>query len=90
MVVPQYLDCSNIPITFNCDNHPDRVISPGVYPLIIDPIIVNTQLSKVLMDGRSSLNIIYLETLGLLRIERAQLKPSAGGFHGVVRGKKAF
>ena len=40
------------------------------------------------MDGGSSLNIIYLETLDLLGIERAQLQPSAGGFHGVVLGKK--
>jgi len=56
------------PITFNHDNHPDRVVSPGVYPLIVDPIIVNTRVSKVLMDGGSSLNIIYLETLDLLGI----------------------
>ena len=42
------------------------------------------------MDGGSSLNIIYLETLDLLGIERAQLKPSAGGFHGVMLGKKVL
>jgi len=42
------------------------------------------------MDGGSSLNIIYLETLDLLGTERAQLQPSAGGFHGVVLGKKAL
>jgi len=42
------------------------------------------------MDGDSSLNIIYLETLDLLGINRAQLQPSAGGFHGVVPGKKAL
>ena len=42
------------------------------------------------MDGGSSLNIIYLETLDLLGISRAQLQPSAGGFHDVVPGKKAL
>jgi len=42
------------------------------------------------MDGGNSLNIIYLETLDLLGIERAQLQPSTGGFHGVVPGKKAL
>ena len=66
------------------------MVAPGVYPLVVDPIIVNTRLSKVLMDGGSSLNIIYLETVDLLGIERAQLQPSAGGFHCVVRGKKAL
>jgi len=44
----------------------------------------------MLMDGGSSLNIIYLETLDLLDINRAQLQPSAGRFHGVVPGKKAL
>ena len=90
MAVPQYLNWSSTPITFNRDNHPDMVVAPGVYPLVVDPIIINTRLSKVLMDGGSSLNIIYLETLDLLGIERAQLQPSAGGFHGVVPGKKAL
>ena len=42
------------------------------------------------MDGGSSLNIIYLETLVLLSINRAQLQPSASGFHGVVPRKKAL
>jgi len=90
MLVLQYLNWSNTPITFNRDDHPDKVIAPGVYPLIVDPIIVNARLSKVLMDGGSSLNIIYLETLDLLGIKRTQLQPSTGGFHGVVPGKKAL
>ena len=67
---------------------PDRVVAPSVYPLIVDPIIINTRLLKLLMDGGCSLNIIYLETLDLLGIERAQLQPSAGGFHSVVPGRK--
>jgi hypothetical protein len=44
-----------------------------VYPLVVDPLIANTRLTKVLMDGGSSLNIIYIQTLDLLRIERTQL-----------------
>ena len=66
MAVPQYLSWSSTPITFVQEDHPDKVVAPGVYPLVIDPIIVNTRLSKVLMDGGSSLNIIYLKTLDLL------------------------
>ena len=88
--MPQYLNWSNMPITFNRDDHPDRVVAPSVYPLVVNPMIVNTRLSKVLMDGGSRLNVIYLETLDLLGIERAQLQPSAGGFHGVVPRKKAL
>jgi len=70
MAVPLCLSWSSTPITFDQDDHPDRVVAPGVYPLVVDPIIVNARLSKVLMDGGSSLNIIYLETLDLLGINR--------------------
>ena len=90
MAVLQYLSWSSTPITFDREDHPDKVVAPGVYPLVVDPIIVNTRLSKVLMDGGSSLNIIYRETLDLLGIDRGKLQPSAGGFHGVVPGKKAL
>jgi hypothetical protein len=48
-----------VAITFDRDDHPDYVPNPGVYPLVVDPIITNTRLTKVLMDGGSSLNIIY-------------------------------
>jgi len=72
MAVPQYLSWSSTPITFDRDDHLDKVVAPGVYPLVVDPIIVNTRLSKVLMDSGSSLNIIYLETLDLIGINRAQ------------------
>jgi hypothetical protein len=74
-------------ITFDRDDHPDYIPNPRVYPLIVDPIIANMCLTKVLMDGGSSLNIIYTQTLDLLGIKRTQLRPSVGGFHGVVPGK---
>jgi len=42
------------------------------------------------MDGGNSLNIIYLEALDHLGIDKGWLQRSAGGFHGVVPGKKAL
>jgi hypothetical protein len=48
-----------VAITFDHDDHPDYVPNPGVYPLVVDPIIANTRLTKVLRDGGNSLNIIY-------------------------------
>ena len=51
MAVPQYLSWSSTPITFDQEDHPDKVVAPGVYPLVVDPIIINTRLSKVMMDG---------------------------------------
>jgi hypothetical protein len=78
-----------VAITFDRDDHPDYVLNPRVYPLVIDPIIANTRLTKVLIDGGSSLNIIYAQTLDLLGIMRTRLQPSVGGFHGVMPGKRA-
>jgi hypothetical protein len=49
------------------------VQSPGKYPLVVDPVIGNVRLTKVLMDGGSSLNIIYAETLGLLQIDLSSI-----------------
>jgi hypothetical protein len=66
VAAPVYLDWSDKPITFDQGDHPDRVPSLGKYPLVVDPVIGNIRLTKVLMDGGSCLNIIYAETLGLL------------------------
>jgi hypothetical protein len=39
------------------------------------------------MDGGSSLNIIYAETLGLLGIDLSLIRVGATPFHGIVPGK---
>jgi hypothetical protein len=87
VAAPVYLDWSDKPITFDQGDHPDFVPSPGRYPLIVDPIIGNVRLSKVLMDGGSSLNIIYAETLELLGVDRSEVRASAAPFHGIAPGK---
>jgi hypothetical protein len=78
--VPRFLDWSEMAITFDRDDHPNHVPSPGIYLLVVDPVIANTRLTKVLMDSGSSLNIIYVQTLDLLGVERMGLQPSVGGF----------
>jgi hypothetical protein len=74
VAAPVCLDWSNKPITFNQGDHPDHVPSPGKYLLVVDPIIGNIRLTKVLMDGGSSLNIIYAETLRLLQIDPSSIQ----------------
>ena len=51
-------------------------------------VLSNTRFSKVLMDGGSSLNIMYSSTLELLGIGLDQLQPSTSPFHGVAPGKR--
>jgi hypothetical protein len=88
VAVPVYLDWSDKPITFHQGDHPDRVLSPGKYPLVVDPIIGNVRLTKVLMDGGSNLNIIYAETLGLLQIDLSMIRAGVAPFHGIIPGKR--
>jgi hypothetical protein len=85
-----YLDWSDKPITFDQGDRPDCVSSPGKYPLIVDPVIGNIRLTKVLMDGSSSLNIIYAETLGLLEIDLSMIRASAAPFHGIIPRKRVL
>jgi hypothetical protein len=73
LVTLLFLDWSETAIMFDRGDHPDYVPSPRLYPLIVDPIIANTRLTKVLMYRGSSLNIIYTQTLDLLGIKRTQL-----------------
>jgi hypothetical protein len=83
-------DWSDKPITFDQGNQPDYMLSPGTYPLVVDPVIGNARLTKVLMDGGSSLNIIYAETLGLLGINLSTIQAGAAPFHGIVPGKRVL
>jgi hypothetical protein len=55
---------------------------------VVNPVIGNARFSKVLMDGNSSLNILYAHPLRLLGIGLDQLRPSTTPFHGVVPGKR--
>src|SRR6185295_9006052 len=75
-------------ISFSRDVHPNYIPNPGLYPLVVDPIIGNTRFSKVLMDGGSSLNILYAHTLELMGISLDKLHPIISPFHGIVPGKR--
>jgi hypothetical protein len=90
VAAPIYLHWSDKPITFDQGDHPDYVPSPGTYPLVVDPVIGNARLTKVLMDRGSSLNIIYAETLGLLGIDLSMIRAGAAPFHGIVPGKRVL
>jgi hypothetical protein len=90
VVAPVYLDWSDKPITFDQGDHPDYVLSLERYPLVVDPVIGNARLTKVFMDGGSSLNIIYAETLGLLGIYLSMIRAGAAPFHKIVPGKRVL
>jgi hypothetical protein len=90
VAAPVYLDWSDKAITFDQGDHPDYVPSPGRYPLVVDPVIGNARLTKVLMDGGSSLSIIYAETLGFLGIDMSTIRAGATPIHGIIPGKRVL
>jgi hypothetical protein len=60
-ITPKYLKWSEVPITFDRSDHPDFIPKLGQYPLIVYPIIKDVKLNRVLVDGGSSLNILFLK-----------------------------
>ena len=57
--VPRYLKWSEHDITWSRRDHPDVVEHPGLLALVVAPQVHGYKLKKVLMDGRSSINILY-------------------------------
>ena len=67
---PKYLDWLEYPITFSRADQWADIPFLGHFPLMLDPIISNVRLKKVLVDGRSALNLLFagaLTELGLTK-----------------------
>ena len=86
MDVPSFLSWSESLITFDQRDHPSHIARLGCYQLIIDPITYKKHLTKVLMDGGSGLNILYVDTLNAMRVPQLELHPMSSPFHGVILG----
>ena len=55
-----------------------------------NPIVSMQWLTKVLMDGGSGLNIMYVETLDAMGIDRVRIRPTGAPFHGIMPRKQAM
>jgi hypothetical protein len=86
---PEYLKWSEVPITFDQSNHSNFIPKLGWYPLIISPIVKDIKLNRVLIDGRSSLNILFLKTYDQMGFSRSALYLSRAPFYGIVSGVAA-
>jgi hypothetical protein len=60
--VPQYVQLSEKPIRWDRSDHLE-LIPPGCYAMVVNPLIDGFEFTKCLMDGGSSLKIMYIETL---------------------------
>jgi hypothetical protein len=55
---------------------------------VVNPIVGTTCLTKVMMDGDSSLNILYASTLDKMGIAQSSLRPSKMPYYGIMPGKE--
>jgi hypothetical protein len=62
-------------------------LEPSKYPLVLDPVVVEVKLTRVLIDGGSGLNLIFDSTLRKMGLDLMDmLIPSKSPFCGIVPG----
>jgi hypothetical protein len=89
-VGPQYMHWSDASITWGREDHPQLMTRPGGYALVLNPIVFSEthtcRFSRILIDGGSSINLLYRTSMEKLGIPEIQLKPTKLTFHGIVPG----
>ena len=74
-VAQKFNPWSSCPITFDRRDHPTNICHGGFAALVLDPIIDRFHLTRVLMDGGSSLNLLYQDTVQKMGIDPSRVKP---------------
>jgi hypothetical protein len=87
---PEYLNWSEHPIGFDRSDHPPKIPRPGHHAMVLEVQIGGFISKKVFMDGGSSLNLIYVDTLRKIKIPMDNLLPTEISFHGIVPGKPTY
>ena len=86
----EFMHWSEKPISWSQADHPEVMPSPGSYAMVLDVTLATerraARFSRVLIDGGSSINILYRDTMEKLNIKAKQLMPSRTVFHGIVPG----
>jgi hypothetical protein len=88
--VPRPLRWSEVPISFSRDDQWMSFSEPGKFPLVLDPVVAEVKLTKVLIDGRSGLNLIFVSTLKKMGLDfKDMLVPSKSPLYGIIPGNAA-
>jgi hypothetical protein len=85
--VPRPLLWSKVPILFSRDDQWTSFSEPGKFPLVLDQVVAEVRLTKVLIDGGSALNLIFASTLRKMGLDFTDmLVPSKSPFYDIVPG----
>ena len=87
---PKYLDWSEHPITFSRADQWSNIPYPGCFPLVLDPIVKDVCFQKVLIDGESALNILFVGSLEELGLKKEDLTSMDSSFWGIFLGKESL
>jgi hypothetical protein len=87
---PEYLNWSEHPIGFDRSEYPSKIPRSGHHALVLEAQIGGFTSKKVFMDGGSSLNLIYADTLRKIKIPLNDLLPIETSFHGIVPRKPTY
>jgi hypothetical protein len=71
-------------IEFSEEDHPKTAVIPGRYPIVVEPTIRNIKVARVLIDGGSSINLLFASTLDAMGIPQNELTPTDQPFHGIT------
>jgi hypothetical protein len=81
---------SEVPISFSRDDQWTSFSELGKFPLVLDPIMVGSQLTRILIDCGSALNLLFASTLKKMGMNISKmLTPSKAPFYGIVLGNAA-
>ena len=72
------------PITFDHLDGRTSIRRGGSEVLVLDPMIDGYRLTQVLMDGGSSLNLIYEDTIRRMGIDSSRISKINTTFEGVI------
>jgi hypothetical protein len=84
-------DWSEFSIQFTMEDQWTSFFDTCHYHLVLDPIIVGMQITKVLIDGGAGINIIFASTLNKMGLKFSSLLiPTDIPFYGIIPDKVAM
>jgi hypothetical protein len=82
---------SEVPIFFSRDDQWTSFSEREKFLLVLDPVVAGLQLTRVLIDSGSDLNLLFVSTLKKMGLNIFKmLTPSRAPFHGIVPGNGGY
>jgi hypothetical protein len=81
---------SEVLISFSRDDQWTSFSESGKFPLVLDPVVAGSQLNRVLINGGSGLNLLFMSTLKKMGLDISKmLTPIKAPFYGIVPSNMA-